>query len=164
MLVSGHLGVGYLVYAAFRRVVGWVRPDRLVILAVCVGALFPDLVDKPLAWELGILASGRSLGHSLLTATVVILLVMPIAAEYDRVDAGAAFSLGYLSHIAADAYTAVLASGSTTFLFWPLGPWSVWEGGLWVPPQYSLAVNWTVLVVALGVWLLEGAPGLGRVG
>lgn len=32
----------------------------------------PDLIDKPLAWSVGILPTGRSLAHSLLTASLVL--------------------------------------------------------------------------------------------
>lgn len=84
MLASGHVGLAYLVYAVFRWTAAWPAPDRLTLVAIVLGALFPDLIDKPLAWELGLLASGRSLAHSLLTASIVILVVMLVAELYDR--------------------------------------------------------------------------------
>ena len=161
MIASGHIGVGYLTYAVFRRLVRWSPPGTAVLFAVIVGALLPDLVDKPLAWGLGVLPEGRSLAHSLITMTVVIAVLLPVAVRYGRTKEGVAFSLGWFSHIAADAYTPVLAEGSTShFLFWPLAERQIWSGGLWVPPQYAYEVNWTLLGVAFLVWLYEGAPGV----
>ena len=160
MIASGHIGVGYLTYAVFRRLVRWSPPGTAVLFAVIVGSMFPDMVDKPLAWGLGVLPAGRSLGHSLLTATVVIAVLLPVAVRYGRTKEGAAFSVGWLSHIAADAYTEILVHGTTSFLFWPLPARDIWAGGLWVPPQYAYEVNWGVLLVAFLVWLYEGAPGV----
>jgi len=160
MLPSGHIGAAYLVYALFRRLVDWPAPDRLTLGAIIVGGLFADLVDKPLAWELGVLAAGRSLAHSLLTASIVIAVVMLVAINYDRLEPGIAFSLGHLSHIVTDGYTPLLQDGSTEFILWPLGPYQIWDGGLWVPPQYATELNWGVLAVAVLVWIYDGMPGL----
>lgn len=160
MLPSGHIGVAYLVYALFRRLSGWSTPDRLTLVAIIGGSLFADLVDKPLAWELGVLAAGRSLAHSLLTASVVIAVVMLVAISYDRLQPAVAFALGQLSHIATDGYTPLLQDGSTEFILWPLGPYQIWDGGLWVPSQYATELNWGVLLVAISLWTYEGMPGL----
>jgi len=160
VLASGHIGIGYLTYAVLRRLAGWSPPGTAVLVAVIAGALLPDLVDKPLAWGMGVLPAGRSLGHSLITASIVIAVLLPVAVRYGRTKEGVALSVGWLSHISADAYTEILAHGSTSSVFWPLPPRQVWSGGVWVPPQYAYEVNWSLLGIAFLVWLYEGAPGV----
>jgi len=94
-----------------------------VLLVALVAGLFPDLVDKPLAWTFGVIPSGRMLAHSLVIASVVILSVLLVASRRRRLPHGLVFAWGYLSHIAGDFYP-VLVEGSGYYyypnLFWPL--------------------------------------------
>lgn len=53
----GHVGAGYLVYTLLRRHTGE-RPAGAAVLALAVGTQFPDLVDKPLGWTVGLLPGG----------------------------------------------------------------------------------------------------------
>jgi hypothetical protein len=54
-----HLAVGYLLYSV--SCVLWGRyPTRIGVAALAFGTQFPDLVDKPLGWWLGVLPSGQS--------------------------------------------------------------------------------------------------------
>lgn len=63
-----------------------------------LGALAPDLVDKPLAWVLKVTPSGRYFGHSLLSC---LLLSLPLL-KFCGHSAGLGFSLGYVAHLRGD--------------------------------------------------------------
>lgn len=118
----GHLAVGYLLYSV------WVgRQDRLPtaieVALLAFGTLLPDLVDKPLAWTFGLLESGRSLGHSVLVAALVLMAVHALFAPRLGRAPIAAFAVGYLSHPLADfPFGPVLAGDLTAlnYLLWPL--------------------------------------------
>lgn len=170
MLPWGHAAVGYLLYTAvvrYREGEG-ALPSGPPVLALAVGTQFADLVDKPLAWYLNVLPSGRSLGHSLLVAIVLISIVHSIAVRYDRRELSVAFAVGHLSHLAADALYPLLRGewAELYFLFWPLldrpeadvdrtivevlvtstlSPTGYFELGLFV--------------VATAVWISHGWPG-----
>jgi len=164
-----HLGFGYLLFRVTPA--GRSPPlDGAAVLAVAFGTQFPDLVDKPLAWYLSVLPSGRSLAHSLLAFVLVVVVARAVAGRYDRPAVAGGFGVGYLSHLAGDALGHVVAGELhyLTFLGWPLTP----------PPDYGVepglqtrlrefAVEPTV-VVGLGLalivavlWLRDGAPGVG---
>lgn len=184
MWPTGHLAFAYLSYRGYL----WRReatsiPD-LPVVALGVGALLPDLVDKPLAWTLALLPSGRSLAHSLFTALAlgVALYVLARGTRY-LVVAGALY-LGHLSHLLGDALPGVLMGyvSAAYFLNWPLGPHPVYEQdssfvahfeGLWETlgqmAQGNLAsagflpVEMGLVVVAGVLWVVDGTPGLGWV-
>lgn len=171
----GHLGVAYLSYVALVRTRGREQIPGAVV-AVAVGAAVPDLVDKPLAWTVAVLPSGRSLAHSLLVAGAVLAVAYAVARERDRVTPVLGLAVGWLSHLFVDLGPTVvfgLLAGDTgqlrwtTYLVWPLLP----------PPQYpndesllghveSLAAEPYLLgqvglfVVAVAVWVRSGTPGV----
>ncbi|SFG72478.1 LexA-binding, inner membrane-associated putative hydrolase [Halopelagius inordinatus] len=127
----GHLAVGYLCYTALVRLRGEGRQTSLALLAVGLGSQFPDLVDKPLAWSFAVLPSGRSLAHSLITASVIIGVAYWVGRRRGREEAAVAFGVGYVSHCLADLGPNVifgLLRGDveqlrwTTYLVWPLLP------------------------------------------
>jgi len=163
-----HLGLGYLLFRATPA--GRTRPiDGVAVLALAFGTQFPDLVDKPLAWYLGVLPSGRSLAHSVLTLVVVVGAVAVVARRRGRPSAAYGFAVGYVSHLVGDAYGHVLAGDfrQLTFLGWPLTPVADYgdEPGLLyrlqhlvVEPQVAFGLALAAAVLAL--WLRDGAPGL----
>ena len=165
----GHVAVAYLLYTVYtRRRYG--RPPRaLPLLALLIGSQLPDLIDKPLAWSLGVLPGGRTLGHSLLFASLLIPLVYALAIRFDRVEAATALVIGHLSHIVADLPPPVLTGdfSDTEFLLWPLTEPATYEsvdgvtGGFL---RYSMGpYEWFQLglfAVALAVWYRDGLPGL----
>jgi hypothetical protein len=121
VLPWGHAAVGYLSYTAVR----YARERRVptewaLIAALAVGTQFPDLMDKPLAWELGVLPTGRSLGHTLLLFVPVVAALW--AALPERRRPVAAFAVGWVSHLFADSYTALLGGdlAGAGYLLWPL--------------------------------------------
>lgn len=170
MLPWGHAAVGYLLYAAICRHTeeGKRIPDGAAVLALAVGTQFADLVDKPLAWYLGVLPTGRSLAHSLFVAIALVALLDRFAASADRRDLSATFALGYFAHLAGDAMYG-LGGGleRLQFLLWPVIPQ--------LPPETShtilemlieltlspLGLFESALFVATTVlWVSHRAPGL----
>jgi hypothetical protein len=119
-----HLAVGYLCYSLVVHLFARRAPRGGPVIALAVGTQFPDLVDKPLAWTLGVLPAGHSLAHSLFVALPVSALAITVAWTLDRRQVGAAFAFGYLSHLPADVLYPVLIGreANVGFLFWPLVP------------------------------------------
>lgn len=118
-----HAAVGYLLLVGLWLALGR-RVSKAELVAVVVGTQLADVVDKPLAWWLQILPAGRSLAHSLLFAVPLTALVVGVAWRRHHPEVGAAFGLGYLSHLVGDTYVAVYywRVEEFTFLLWPLLP------------------------------------------
>ena len=170
MLPWGHAAVGYLLYTAlvhYRDDVDGV-PAGAPVLALAIGTQFADLVDKPLAWYLGILDSGRSLGHSLLTAVVLLAVVHWLATRYGRRELSVAFAVGHLSHLAADALYPLLRGewAELGFLLWPV----LSRPGVEVDRTITEVIvastfsptgffELALFVAATALWLRHGAPG-----
>lgn len=173
-----HAAIGYIGYSAFCRLRGKTPSDGAA-LGVLFGSQLPDLIDKPLAWWFGVLPAGRSLGHSLLFAIPVCIVVLLVADRYNRTDIGVAFTVGYALHLPADVISPMLFGGppSTNFLFWPITP--VAESTSWgIACELSpsglydcifgplgfvyLIAELILLGGAFVLWLLDGRPGLVR--
>lgn len=123
MQPTTHVLIGISVVVAYgllryRRLPSW----QLLFVAM-FASLLPDLVDKPLAWTVGFMPSGRAGLHSLPIAVPIIVAVLVVALNTDRLAHGVAFAWGYLAHIAAD-FRSVLTLGPEYYyfpnLFWPL--------------------------------------------
>jgi hypothetical protein len=148
----GHAALAYLTYRLLVR--GAVERFGLRDLSVLVvGAGLPDLVDKTLAWYLGLLASGRSLAHSALAALMVTAVAGYAVRGADSDDrlAWAAFAVGYWAHLAGDLIEALLTppTGDTVFLLYPLRS---------VPPPSGASVGYYAarLLADLGAFLATG--------
>lgn len=164
----GHLGVGYVLWSVWCRGRDRAPPTTTEFWLVVLGTQLPDLVDKPLAWTLGVLPSGRSLAHSLLTAAVVVAVVTRLGRRYDRERLASCFSLAFVSHPVADALVLVLGGRTEYlgFLLWPATatPYSMDGRSLTdalgrllhvdVVSPYVLPVVGFVLL-----WLADGRPG-----
>lgn len=169
MLPPGHVAVGYLVFSLIRRLVYDKRPSDLSTVWLVFGTQLPDVIDKPLAWRFGVLPSGRSLGHSLLFAVPIVLLVDRRLRRRGRPDASQGFVVGYLSHLFTDWLVAhpVYRDGPEwgSFLLWPIlaspdyGP----RPPLWPPAVYVDPVEFALGLAIVGLWLIDGAPGLAYV-
>ncbi|EMA53666.1 MULTISPECIES: metal-dependent hydrolase [Halococcus] len=168
----GHLAVGYLLYSGLSRWQFDRVPGSVATLAVAFGTQFPDLVDKPLAWTFGVLASGRSLTHSLLTAVVICGLVVWYARRHDHSTVGIAFAVGYLSHPFADGVLSFVSGDYQylAYLGWPLldlPPYDTSAGfvarvlGVEFTPFFALQI--ALVAVAFVVWVRDGRPGLAAV-
>lgn len=174
-----HLAVGYLVYSAYSRR-RWGRPPTTrAAVVVAVAAVFPDLVDKPLAWWLGVLPGGRSLAHSLLVAGPVVLAVLAVGRRLDERPASVAFAVGFLSHLAGDVVYPLVVRGELRagFLFWPVVPVEDGDATSALPHLQDLAGAFleflatprgtlyllgdvVLLGLAVFVWVLDGTPGV----
>lgn len=167
--------VGYSVYCRGRQR----RPTGGAVLAGIAGALFPDIVDKPLAWSFGILPAGRSLGHSLLFAIPVSVLVVLGARWAKRQEIGLAFAAWYLFHLPMDVLSPVLFGKgvSTRFLLWPVvsvpeqsGPdvgfnavVQTFFGSISGPMLVAYAAGELLLLGSAAVlWRYDGFPGVGE--
>jgi len=168
----GHLAVAYLLYTAYSR--GWAdrRLRDIPALALAVGSQGPDLIDKPLGWSLGVLPGGRTLGHSVFFAVVVLSIAYVLASRSGRVETGIAFAIGYATHLVTDLPPSVLAGNleGAKFLLWPVLDQPAYEevGGILEGfLRYSMgAYEWAQLglfALAVVVWYREGQPGLATV-
>ena len=146
MWPPGHLAFGYLLRVALDRSSN-VR-SRAVLLALALGTQFPDLVDKPLAWWLSVLPSGRSLAHSILFALVLLPAAAALCRRLGRSELAAPFALGHLSHLAGDAIWPLLtgAYAELGFLLWPLAR---------RPPEELIGLGDYVLLTALSPYTLS---------
>lgn len=119
-----HLLFGALVYYGYRRV-RKLGVSRVVVgLSLTLGTQFPDLVDKPLAWYIGVLPNGRSLAHSIFTFFLVAVLLGRLGRRFDEKEVTTAFLVGYITHIVGDIIPPLLDGELyyATFFLWPAVP------------------------------------------
>ncbi len=184
MLPWEHAAIAYLLYSGYSRVRYRSLPAGWPVLVVLFASQLPDLIDKPLAWQFGLIPSGRSVAHSIFVAVPLVIVVSAIARRRDRAAMGSAFAIGYLSHLATDAVPLYPGAG-TSFesILWPLVSQDH------VPRQYDGVIEPTIAIlsaalssiltltptpnaiVGLGlvglmaaVWIRDGTPGLREIG
>ena len=164
----GHLALGYLLYSVGHRISGRGAPHEWPVVWLAIGTQFPDLVDKPLAWYLHVLPSGRTLAHSSLTATLVMGSLWVALSGRRHLVVG--FAAGYLSHLLGDAIRPLLAGDidSLYFLLWPILPpvqydsgTSIWGHLATVDLTSVAGTEIGMLVLVMGLWVIDGAPGIG---
>lgn len=176
-----HVAVAYLAVSIASRALWGQPPSRAPAVVAVVAGLGPDLVDKPLAWWLAVLPSGRSLAHSLVIGAPVIAVVLLVGWQLRRRRVAVAFGVGYLTHLAGDVAYPLVVKGELRvgFLFWPLVPapgggvdgalphvselFAAFLGFLATPQgALYLLADGLLLALALAVWLSDGLPGLPR--
>lgn len=169
MWLLGHAAAGYLCYSFATRT--WLErtPGHLAVLVLLVGTQFPDLIDKPLAWYVGVLPTGRTLTHSLLVLVPLSVSVLVLTRRAARGEYGDAFVVGALSHVVFDALPALWSATSLNFLLWPTLPLGPHESG--APSLVELVtesvgepyflLQFGLAAVALVYWRRDGYPGLG---
>ncbi|WP_207589894.1 metal-dependent hydrolase [Halomontanus rarus] len=160
----GHLAVAYCCYSLSTRVRFETPPAHVPALVLIFGSQFPDLLDKPFAWYLGILPSGRSLGHSLLVLVPLAVGLSLLARRYGRGEYAAAFAIGALPHSLLDSTTLLWdPHSSEQFLFWPLSvvpiP-AVFESSSLPSYELFLLSEFVFAALAYGLWWRDGFPGL----
>jgi membrane-bound metal-dependent hydrolase YbcI (DUF457 family) len=137
------------------------RPPAVRLLAVVfVGSQFPDLIDKPLAHQFGIIPSGRVFMHSLPVAVPFLAAVALYGWKTDRNRLSSAFAFAYLSHLLADNYRPLLAPIPTVSpdLLWPFtrpvtrAPVPHWAGAGGI--NVRLWTLFSVVVVSICVYVL----------
>jgi membrane-bound metal-dependent hydrolase YbcI (DUF457 family) len=169
----GHLAFGYVCYSLLVRLTQGRSPAGQGTILAVFGTQLPDLIDKPLAWTFGVLPSGRSLTHSLITLGIVLLIVGLYACRYDRLDLVGAFATGWGSHLLGDSFGALLSGefADASFLAWPITPGPPYDGqdgilshfaDLTVSPWLLIQIGVPVVVLG-GLWARDGYPGLAEV-
>lgn len=169
----GHAAIAYLCWAGTERGGVEAPPNDVATIAVVLGALFPDLIDKPLAWHFAVLPTGRSLAHSLLVLFPLVLVVVVVAKRRGRPSWGLAFGIGAISHPLVDAAPILWRDdGSIAFLFYPLtsvepyreeGPPSVWALFTDSLGDPYFLLEFVLLGIAIAVWYRRGMPGLSSI-
>lgn len=180
MLPWEHAAVAYLCYSGYARWRYADPPEGWPVLVVLFASQLPDLVDKPLAWYFHLLPSGRSLGHSIFIGLPLLGIVFGLASRRDESPPGAAFAIGYLSHLATDAVP-LYPGDSTSFesVLWPVRqyePSSSHRGGfverllgtllgdypslLDLEPTANVLVGILMIGGTSLVWILDGTPGI----
>ncbi len=164
----GFAGGAYLLLEAWCRVTGR-RPGEMTVLIVIVASQLPDLFDKPLAWYIAVLPTGRSLVHSLLVVVPLCLLVGVVALRQERPEWGIAFGIGTLSHLMLDALPVLWHdSQSVQWLLYPALPVPPYPEG---PPSVvglflrSLGdpyfyTEFVLFALAFSAWQARGYPGV----
>lgn len=177
-----HLAVGYVAYSAFVRGGPGGRPSGLGVLVLAVATQLPDVIDKPLAWQFGLLSNGIGAGHSFLVGVPIALALGSWVWVKGRPELGGALAVGYVSHIFGDLlFTALFSTPPYLPSFaWPLyatsapatpgfGP-RVWEllrssrallGSTMGRTYFVLEA--LLLAATVALWIADGTPGLGPV-
>ncbi|MFA9501779.1 metal-dependent hydrolase [Natrinema sp. H-ect1] len=172
-----HLAVAYVLYSLAARAIAREPPSACGVLAVAVGSQFPDLLDKPLAWTVGLTDAGYSVGHSIFVAPIVCLGAYAVAARWGRRTLAGAFSIAYLSHPFADLLSQLLRDGAVDprTVLWPIAsPPATAHGGfldhlglyvgryvtLLLAGGMTLQVLFQVLLglAVFSLWVADGAP------
>lgn len=139
------------------------RFGALCTLALLLGCLFPDIVDKPLKM-IGVYPWGRTVGHSTLVWAAFHLSIQSV--RPGRVSTALhAFSIGWVSHFLADVLDD-FAQGveCTGYVF---TSWMAWP--IWNPDMFDLKIfsggrecisTFEILFTILGVaWLVRARKG-----
>jgi len=163
-----HAALGYLCYTLYLRVRFDEQPVGLPVVALGVGTQLPDLIDKTLAWYLGALPYGRSLAHSLLTGTLIVLIIVALFQARNANVSGMAFAIGYASHFIGDSFGSLVTSswGDLVFLAWPLlsSPEEETVGVLAhlqnIEGSPLFLFGLALTAIGLGFWYRHGVPGL----
>lgn len=178
-----HAMFAYVVYSLYLRGRYRTRPEDWPVVALVFGSVFPDLVDKPLAWEFGVFETGYALAHSVFFAVPLSLAVLLVAKRDGREREGAAFGIGYLLHLVGDVLPASLSRNALYLepILWPIATHqsgvdrgSFSEGVLTLLRNYvaQLLTMEVTAVAALQIgsvvfgvtlWVLDGRPGLALV-
>lgn len=114
-----HLLVALLPVVAYVAARDQRLPTRPVIFVTAVGSQFPDLIDKPLAHQFGVLPSGRVFVHSLPFVFPIAGGVLVYGWYTKRPRVAGVFVVAYLSHVIADTYRGLLAGRVPSDLLWP---------------------------------------------
>lgn len=181
MMPWTHAVVAYVAFSLATHALARAPPTTRETALVAAGALLPDLVDKPLAWQFGVLEGGRTLAHSVLVAVPVSVAVVVLAARRGRPRLGLAFAAGYLLHLPGDLVPEFLGSGEVAVgtLLWPVTDGGGGQGESFVgefmenvvpyareiagavlsgKPSPQLLLFVLVWVLAVSLWVYDGMP------
>jgi len=171
-----HAGAGYLLYSVGRRLLGYDPPSDVGAIVVGVAAILPDLIDKPLSWELRLFPTGYGIGHSILFAVPLGLASVVLANRVGRRELGVAFVVGYWSHLVGDVLTPLRNSSRPLpgRVLWPLVTQEPYGQRLGIQRGFvylatflssldsveSVATYLAFPLVAALLWVADGVPGI----
>lgn len=147
-----HVVIAFLPVLAYVLVRDRELPSLRLVAIVAVGSLFPDLIDKPLAYEASLIPSPRVFMHSLPFAVPLVGIVCVYAWKTDRKRAGGVFAFAYFSHLVADNYEELAGPEAQipSDLLWPfLPPVSRPAVPYWAGPDQVNVHLWTVVSLAV---------------
>lgn len=152
VLPSEHFIVALMPVVAYILVRDRRLPRLELVGVVFVGSQFPDLIDKPLAHQVGLLPSGRVFMHSVPFAVPVVVLVAIYGWTTDRMRVSTAFGFAWLSHLLADNYGALRGPNPhiPPDLLWPfVQPVARPVEPHWAGPGGIHTVLWTLFAVVV---------------
>ncbi|WP_323675909.1 metal-dependent hydrolase [Halorubellus sp. PRR65] len=174
-----HAAIGYVCYSAASRLLAGEPPDGDPVLFLAVGTQFPDLVDKPLSWWLGVFPTGYAAGHSVLVLLAVTLLALGLVRDEARRRNAVAFLVGAWTHVAGDVVSPLRAGDSLGVdrVLWPVverPPYAddlgLERGVVYLREFLSdlgtvdvgpvLVLTLALAVASVLLWLVDGAPGV----
>ncbi|MFC6954569.1 metal-dependent hydrolase [Halorubellus litoreus] len=174
-----HAAVGYVCYSAATRLLAGDPPEGDPVLFLAVGTQFPDLVDKPLSWGLGVFPTGYAAGHSVLVLLALTVLALAALRDDGRQRNAVPFLVGAWTHVAGDVVSPLRAGEplGVDRVLWPVVEREPYpddlgvERGLVYLREYLADLGTAdvstglVLGIALGMasvvlWLVDGAPGV----
>lgn len=175
-----HVLFAYLLYSPYRRLRSRAPPTGPAVIALVVGSLLPDVVDKPLAWQFGIAPSGYGPAHSIFVAVPITVVVYLLARRVGRGRLGAAFGFGYLLHLVGDVIPISVRLGEVHYdhLLWPLvrsehvHGHATFGDAFWyhldqylaelvtMDPSTMIIVQIGLAIGGLAMWLIDGCPGI----
>jgi hypothetical protein len=175
-----HVAFGYLLVSLYSHAVRRESPDGRLALAAGLGALFPDLVDKPLSWTFGVFPSGYAVAHSVYVFPTFAVALWLVFRHRGAASLAVAFVVGHLSHLVGDVVYPFLLGDelAVSAVLWPVvtRPASPTEAGLlartlyylreWIVRLWALelgpllAFELALVGVVVAVWLYDGAPVL----
>lgn len=117
-----HVFVAYLAYSLCCHALFRDSPGGAEALAAASGALLPDAVDKLLAWQFDVFASGYAVAHSVFVAVPASVIAGLLAHRYGHGRVGLALGVGYLLHLVGDVIPVSLERGTLMYdhLLWPV--------------------------------------------
>lgn len=184
MMPWEHVIAGYIGFSLLVRLVYQSPPSPEETVIVVLASALPDVIDKPLAWQFEVFTSGYAIGHSVLIAVPVTIVVGVLTWRRTAPRHGIAFAIGYLFHLFGDVFPSFIRSGSlhAERVLWPIrGGGDGYEAGFigeaeenvtayvnWVDEQVGSGSPDLYLLVVLGMggfgfllWVADGMP-IGR--
>jgi hypothetical protein len=164
MFAVAHVFLGLLLGLAFLGITG----DRRVVPLCVIGALLPDLIDKPLALLVPALGSGRTIGHCIMFVFAVLLVALMLF-HYRNTLLGFAFACGVFFHQIFDSMWQSLQTWFFPFLGpFPLLPVPDYTGYyLWLEiasPSEWLFLMTSLVIVAGMLGMMPSRPVCYQIG
>lgn len=176
-----HVLFAYVFYSMYVHLRWRKRPPDAPVAALAFGAVLPDLIDKPLAWQFNVVESGYAIAHSVFVVVPVAAAIYLYARRKGHGSVGAAYGVGHLLHLAGDVLPATLARGALDVspMLWPIvtearaadrASTSFFDGVFTLITSYGaqlatldptpvLTLQIGSLVFGLVLWTYDGFPG-----